>query len=497
MKVIILILIILALVILFWNIYRVKNLQQNNVERVNGKKVTRFSSNLIKQNIGNKENYSYNFSLVLNAPVKDRVFLVKTNKWYIDIIKNKIRLVNNTNNLLVNFEENIETSKKYTLKIVKTKERVTVSLNNETQILELLEMDPVDEHEIVFGDKMLNGKIDLLNEVLFEGFSSNTSEKKLIFIGDDFFEPMIPSHRFLQNLEDNNGNVTTGILYYINFNNTIKMYAVRDDVNLSLIDIRQTELEEGEDMSKFGDEDFTNKFNNADEKELSSSKFRIEEYVPEIPTTSTTTLIPGSFFGCVLPETTFSSKTDCISKCLASDNEHCNSHRCQKLCLDCTNEKQCPWVKYDETLEGSIPDAPKIRLIPDDKKIIVDWKKPYDGGSEITNYLIILYESFNKNNGIIVNEVNNPECFNCEHVITGLQNQKMYDVAVRAVNAKGLGYLSNVETIAPDGQIEGSQISDTLLPSDSEIFKGVRKEMNEYICQEDEYYSLKDFIKNM
>lgn len=497
MKVIILILIILALVILFWNIYRVKNLQQNNVERVNGKKVTRFSSNLIKQNIGNKENYSYNFSLVLNSPVKDRVFLVKTNKWYIDIIKNKIRLVNNTNNLLVNFEENIETSKKYTLKIVKTKERVTVSLNNETQILELLEMDPVDEHDIVFGDKMLNGKIDLLNEVLFEGFSSNTSEKKLIFIGDDFFEPMIPSHRFLQNLEDNNGNVTTGILYYINFNNTIKMYAVRDDVNLSLIDIRQTELEEGEDMSKFGDEDFTNKFNNADEKELSSSKFRIEEYVPEIPTTSTTTLIPGSFFGCVLPETTFSSKTDCISKCLASDNEHCNSHRCQKLCLDCTNEKQCPWVKYDETLEGSIPDAPKIRLIPDDKKIIVDWKKPYDGGSEITNYLIILYESFNKNNGIIVNEVNNPECFNCEHVITGLQNQKMYDVAVRAVNAKGLGYLSNVETIAPDGQIEGSQISDTLLPSDSEIFKGVRKEMNEYICQEDEYYSLKDFIKNM
>ena len=35
------------------------------------------------------------------------------------------------------------------------------------------------------------------------------------------------------------------------------------------------------------------------------------------------------------------------------------------------------------------------------------------------------------------------ECFNCEHTVTGLQNQKMYDVAVRAVYAKGLGYLSN------------------------------------------------------
>ena len=384
---------------------------------------------------------------------------------------------------------------------MKNKDRVSVSINNETKSIDLHETDTNNDKEIVFGDKNLNGKIDLLKEVLVEGFSSGAGdsnmEDKLIFVGSDFTEPMESNKRFLTDMLDNDENPTEGILYYIYFKNKLKMYALRDDINKSLIDIRETVLEVGEDVTKFGDEEFTQKFNNAETKQISSTKFRIEVYIPEIPTTSTTTLIPGSFFGCVLPDTTYSSKTDCISKCMASDNEHCNSYRCQKLCLDCTNEDQCPWVKYDETLEASIPDAPKIRLIADDKKIIIDWKKPYNGGSEITNYLVIVYDSFNKNNGIIINEVNNPQCFNCEHTVTGLQNQKMYDVAVRAVNAKGLGYLSNVETIAPDGQIEGSQISDTLLPTDSEIFKDVRKEMNEYICQEDEYYSLKDYIKNM
>ena len=86
MKVIIItVLIILALLILFWNINRVEKLKKNNVEKINGKKVTRFSSNLIKQNI--KKNYNFNFLLVLNKLVNERLVLVKTNNWYLDIIK--------------------------------------------------------------------------------------------------------------------------------------------------------------------------------------------------------------------------------------------------------------------------------------------------------------------------------------------------------------------------------------------------------------------------
>ena len=180
MKVIIItVLIILALLILFWNINRVEKLKKNNVEKINGKKVTRFSSNLIKQNI--KKNYNFNFLLVLNKLVNERLVLVKTNNWYLDIINNKLRLVNNTNNLLVNFEESLEVSKKYNFKIMKNKDRVSVSINNETKSIDLHETDTNNDKEIVFGDKNLNGKIDLLKEVLVEGFSSGAGDSNMVF----------------------------------------------------------------------------------------------------------------------------------------------------------------------------------------------------------------------------------------------------------------------------------------------------------------------------
>ena len=73
----------------------------------------------------------------------------------------------------------------------------------------------------------------------------------------------------------------------------------------------------------------------------------------------------------------------------------------------------------------------------------------------------------------------------------------MYDVAVRAVNSKGMGFISNIETTAPNGIMEASSISDTLLPGDNEISRGIRKELSDLVCSEDEYYSLKDYINNM
>ena len=73
----------------------------------------------------------------------------------------------------------------------------------------------------------------------------------------------------------------------------------------------------------------------------------------------------------------------------------------------------------------------------------------------------------------------------------------MYDVVVRAVNSKGLGYMSNIETTAPDGPLDGNQISNTLLPTDNEILRDIKNEMNDFVCKQDEYYSLKDYIKNL
>lgn len=490
MKIIIIsVLIILALLLLFYNISKLNHVE---VKKEKGNKVvlTRFSDNNINYKL-KENNYSFGFSVTVNS-LGDRTLLVETKNWYLDIVNNKLRLVNNTNNDVLNYNKTIEIGLPFNVEINKTNNKVKVVIDGESNFIELNE--ELKEETINFGSNNLNGKIDLLNQVI-ESFSD--SEDKYVFVGSDFAEPMMTNQRFLNNLKDTDDNIVSGILYYIVSDSILKMYAVRDNANKSIIDIRETRLGKDEQVSKFTDENFVEKFNDAENKQITSSRFRVELHIPPVTTTSTTTYAPDSLKGCVLPEATFTSKTDCISKCLGSDNNHCNSSRCQKLCLDCTNVETCPWVTNDSVENSTIPDAPVIRLIADDRKIIVDWKRPFDGGSQITNYIVIVYESFNKNNGVIVSEVNTPECLNCEHTITGLQNQKMYDVAVRAVNSNGLGYLSNVETIAPDGPIEGSQISDTLLPSDNEILRDIKKEMNEFVCKQDEYYSLKDFIKNL
>jgi hypothetical protein len=493
MKIIISILIILALFILVWNMYRLNGLSNNNIDYVNGKKTnTKFSNNLIRYNLNKKDNYKLDFSVYLNTPISDRSILLNTKNWYVDIFKENLRLVNN-NNIVVVFDNTIKSNIKYNMKVIRSKDKVEVLFDDEYRRLDLY--DDILDEEIILGGPDFDGKIDLVKEV-FEGFYgyNDKEDETYVFVGTDFYEKMNSKERYLTKLKDRNNKIIKGTLYYILHNNKLKMVAVKDDVNKTRIDIREADIT---DLNNFKetDDELMAKFNYATKKNISSSRFRIEVMLPDITTTST--LIPGSLDGCVLPDSKFRSKTDCITKCLASDNKHCNSKRCQTLCLDCTDELNCPWVVNEVSFNPTIPEAPIIRLIADDRKIVVDWKRPYDGGSEITNYIVIVYEPFNKNAGIIVSEVNNHKCLNCEHTITGLQNQKMYDVCIRAVNAKGLGYLSNIETIAPDGPLESSSISGTLLPSDNEIYKDLKQEMNDYECNQDEYYSLKDYIKNM
>jgi hypothetical protein len=492
MKIIIIsVLIILALLLLFYNII---NLNDVNVTKENGNKVvlTRFSDNNINYKLKDN-NYSFEFTATVNS-LGERTLIVETKNWYLDIVDNKLRLVNNTNNDVLNFNKNLEVGTPYRIEVTKKNKEVKVVIDGEPKVLKL--NDEVYDNNINFGSSNFNGKIDLLNQVI-ENFNGDIVNEQTVFVGSDFVEPMITEQRFLNNLKDTDDNIVSGILFYIVKDSMLKMYATRDNANKSLIDIREIRLKKDEDVSKFTDEDFINKFNEAENKQITSARFRVELYIPPVTTTSTTTFAKNSLKGCFLPEANFTSKTDCISKCLGSNNKNCNSLRCQQLCLDCVDVENCPWITNDAVEESTIPDAPEIRLIADDRKIIVDWKKPYDGGSQITNYIVIVYEAFNKNNGIIVSEVNSPECLNCEHTITGLQNQKMYDVGVRAVNSRGLGYLSKIETIAPDGPLEGSQISNTLLPTDNEILRDIKKEMNEFVCKQDEYYSLKDFIKNL
>ena len=56
----------------------------------------------------------------------------------------------------------------------------------------------------------------------------------------------------------------------------------------------------------------------------------------------------------------------------------------------------------------------------------------------------MVYETFNKKNGIQVNISSNPQCEICEHEIKNLKNQVYYDIIVKAVNNVGIGKSSNI-----------------------------------------------------
>ena len=104
--------------------------------------------------------------------------------------------------------------------------------------------------------------------------------------------------------------------------------------------------------------------------------------------------------------------------------------------------------------------------------------RPYDGGTPITNYLVMVQESFNKPKGVKLSLAPDPNCNSCEYLVSGLKPQTYYDVSVRAVNSEGMGKISNVVTVATKGDVLNKEISSTLLESDDEILDKVKQQMN-------------------
>ena len=105
------------------------------------------------------------------------------------------------------------------------------------------------------------------------------------------------------------------------------------------------------------------------------------------------------------------------------------------------------------------------------RKILLDWKQPESTGGKIKSYIIVVYESFDRANGIRTSVLSHPNCTVCEYLVTGLRNQVFYDIGVRAVNDIGISEISNIETIAPQGPINPIDVSDTLVETDNQIMK--------------------------
>ena len=171
--------------------------------------------------------------------------------------------------------------------------------------------------------------------------------------------------------------------------------------------------------------------------------------------------------------------TDCISSC----SNNCKSKDCQEICLGCNDPASCEWVEETADnvklgLDAEVPKAPEIRAVAhSDSKILLDWKKPVSTGGNVKSYIILVYESFNRSNGVRTSILSDPDCSVCEYLITGLRNQVFYDVGVRAVNDIGISDMSNIETIAPNGPIDPVDVSEILVETDDQIMKDFYKDV--------------------
>lgn len=178
--------------------------------------------------------------------------------------------------------------------------------------------------------------------------------------------------------------------------------------------------------------------------------------------------------------------TDCVKKC----SGYCRPKECMNKCLECNDNVKCKWVtkpkEEDIDVNINIPKAPKIRVIPGDKKVFIDFKKPKDiddNDVQIDEYIIYVQESFNKMSGVRIIVMDKANCDVCEHIVTNLKNEVYYNIAVKSKNDAGTSEISNIEVVAPNGPISNKQISDTLIETNNELMEGITKDLDEEMCQ--------------
>lgn len=219
-----------------------------------------------------------------------------------------------------------------------------------------------------------------------------------------------------------------------------------------------------------------------------------------------------------LPICSFKPKGKSINECSEEcrSTEGCNINYCMEICNNCIDYNNCEWVSKPVIREPIVPEpvipkAPKIKCFPGDNTIELRFKKPYDGNSPISSYLVTLKKSY-KNDFLRINKISDDTCnrHSCKYVFNELDNQEYYDIKVRAINAVGMSPFSNTETIAPNGEKEAKQISSALLETDTEIKKKVMKTFNydnsncdakyfinydHHILDKTDKYSIDDIIK--
>lgn len=157
-------------------------------------------------------------------------------------------------------------------------------------------------------------------------------------------------------------------------------------------------------------------------------------------------------------ETTGRHTEDCVQLCVA--NNDCDAVYCNEKCRNCG--KSCPWnsldesEKYDSDYYDKLgrPSPPRVSIMniaTDGKKISLRWKPPYEGNSKIDGYTLLLHKTFDKSEGVKINNISTNNCGEyCNYVLSELSSSETYTLGIKGYNSYGLGKMSNLLTFKPD-----------------------------------------------
>lgn len=154
------------------------------------------------------------------------------------------------------------------------------------------------------------------------------------------------------------------------------------------------------------------------------------------------------------------SLTQCKDICSGKDRnkwggDKCSSRECSRICGECDDD-YCKWIdrEVNETPK-SVPGKINLSGVAGNEEISLMWSIPSDGNSAILNYVIIYYETRSRDKTIRTIDY---ICRNsrCSYTIGDLKNNTLYTVTISAVNAIGMGTISNVLKLKPNNSTPGN-----------------------------------------
>lgn len=187
-------------------------------------------------------------------------------------------------------------------------------------------------------------------------------------------------------------------------------------------------------------------------------------------------------------------KQACEDRCMNLEDrdlwggDKCDQDACKQICESCVDNDYCEWLDRDTSLDFLKPKETKnvdpnkplkqnIRVIPGNRKIIIQWvTNELEDEDDNTNniptgaddsknkkimgYVIQYYKTFTSLDGIFTKNISkdilDKDLYNKNNtfMIDNLENGKNYSVSITAINQYGSGEQSNIVSATPSVDIK-------------------------------------------